>query len=126
MKFFLKNILIPGANNRNKKSRWGRQYNSPQYVEFQKIIEIACRRNGFKPIPIPKHKNKSNRNVVMSVIVYFDKAGRSDLSGNLKCLEDSLEGFAYENDKQIKEYIKLKIVDYAGFNGVKVEIQEIK
>lgn len=61
----------------------------------------------------------------MGVTVYFNKAGRSDLSGNLKCLEDSLEGYAYENDYQIKKYHHLEIKDYAGFNGFEVEIIEL-
>ena len=134
MKLFLKNILIPSANNRNKKSvredpRTGysrvHEENTDKYREFRLIIHTACINKGFEPILKPKNKKKSNRNVSMGLVIYFDKAGRSDLSGNLKCLEDSLEGYVYENDSQIKEYHRLKIEDYAGFNGFEVEIIEI-
>lgn len=129
MEIFLKNILIPSANNRNKETiRRGRIYkeNTSEYLEFKNIIRTVCVNNGFIPIPKPNKKNKSFRNVSMGLIIYFEKGGRSDLANNCKCLEDSLEGYFYDNDIQIKQYHELKIIDYAGFNGFKVECLEIK
>lgn len=135
MKLFLKDILIPSANHRNTESiktnfGTGRSRihveNTAEYQEFKLIIHSECIKRGFNPIFKPQNKKTSNRNVSMGVTVYFDKAGRSDLSGNLKCLEDSLEGYVYENDNQIKQYHHLKIEDFAGFNGFEVEILEIQ
>lgn len=134
MKLFLKNILIPSANNRNEKSvrtnpRTGRsrvhEENTDEYNDFRLIMHAECIRRCFVPIPKPKHRNKSNRNVSMGLIIYFDKHGRSDLSGNLKCLEDSLEGYCYDNDYQIKHYHRLGIEDFAGFNGFELEVLQI-
>lgn len=123
MHLFLKDILIPSANHRNKRGRFG-DYNSEKYQEFKELISIYARH--FTLVPQPKNKNKSNRNVSMGLTIYFDKAGRTDIDGNLKCLQDSLIGLAYDDDKQIKQYHKLKIEDYAGFNGFDLEVKEIE
>lgn len=132
MKFFLRDLKIPSSNNRldekiftiGGKTRIHKE-RTQEYLDFISIIQRVCIDSGVKPIKKPTHKNKSRRNVSVGLVIYFDKGGRSDIDGNLKCLFDSFEGYAYENDSQIKRFHKLEIQDYSGFNGFEVEFLRI-
>lgn len=124
----IRDMTIPSANHRNKTSiRKGKIHchNTDEYIYFKEFLQNECRKKGFKPIAKPTQKNKSVRNVSLGLTIFFKKSGRSDIDGNLKCLQDSLNGIAFEDDRQIKQYHKLEIADFSGFNGFDLEIKEI-
>ena len=59
--------------------------------------------------------------VCLHYTLYCDKKGRSDLDNTLKAIQDSLQGVAYIDDRQITE-IHAKKVKHCGFNGFDIEV----
>ncbi len=70
-----------------------------------------------------KHCISKDKDVVLYYKLYCTKKGRMDLDNTFKAIQDSLEGVAFENDKQITEIHASKI-KFAGFDGFDIDIIE--
>lgn len=83
---------------------------------FIKLLNTEAKKVYKEPISIDKE-------VILYYTLYCDKKGRSDLDNTFKAIQDSLEGIAFENDKQITE-IHAKKVRFAGFDGFDIKVVE--
>ena len=100
-----------------KKARIQR-FKTPIATKFIKYLNTEAKKYFKTCISI-------DNDVKLTYTLYCDKKGRMDLDNTFKAIQDSLEGVAFENDKQITE-IQAKKVKFAGFNGFDLEIEIIE
>lgn len=107
-KLFIKDIQIPSVNHYFKSTRTGQRYITPEALEFKERVKEAAK--GFK---------KLTGDIYLSFTWYAKKKGRGDLDNKFKCILDSLNGIAYEDDKQIVRLFAEKRCNQ-GFDGLEV------
>jgi len=88
---------------------------TPVATNFINFLNAKARQYFKQPISL-------ENDVILYYTLYCDKKGRMDLDNTFKAIQDSLEGVAFENDRQITE-IHAKKVKFAGFNGFDLEVK---
>ena len=117
----IRNITPPTVNHMYNTRCTGKKIirtKTPQATNFILYLKTEARKYF-------KHCISKEKDVKLTYTLYCDKKGRMDLDNTFKAIQDSLEGVAFENDKQITD-IKAKKVRYAGFNGFDLDIIEIE
>jgi Holliday junction resolvase RusA-like endonuclease len=89
-------------------------YLSKAGKDYKKAIAEICMLHDLEPVTGP---------VRVDMWVYFQRKG-SDLANREKLLLDALEGFAYENDRQVCELHMYKLYDKA-YPHVEVHVTEL-
>jgi Holliday junction resolvase RusA-like endonuclease len=84
--------------------------------EFKQLVGYAAKAKKFKVLEC---------DCVMEYTLYCKLKGASDLDNTFKAIQDSLEGIAYKDDKQIVKIIATKKRN-SGFNGFDLKISEYK
>lgn len=83
----------PSANRYWRRGRNGVIYTSKEALKYKEGVAKQCAFQGIKPL---------QGNIKITVHCYMPQTNR-DLGNTAKCLEDSLQGFLYQNDLQIVE-----------------------
>lgn len=110
--FLIKDIIIPSGNHYKTHSRYG-TYITKEALEFKARVREAA--SDFKMI---------DGDVCLCLTWYAKKKGRGDLDNKFKCVLDSLNGIAYNDDRQIVKLLAEKKVN-AGFDGLKITVKEL-
>jgi len=82
--------------------------------DFINLVALTARAKKFKLL---------KKDCVFEYTLYCKLKGRSDLDNTFKAIQDSLEGIAYEDDKQIVKIIATKKRN-SGFDGFDLKIYE--
>ena len=115
---------------------YARIYTEPKALKYEEYVRDCCKiENGnFEPIPgyismtieavfpIPKQTTKKDRQAMLDGSLKPDK--KPDLDNIAKTICDALNGFAYDDDKQIIELIIRK--KYGSEPGVYVGLNPIE
>ena len=82
--------MPPSVNRIWRRKKGGGVYLDPKAAEFKETVGRICLIERVKPIPRP----------IVTLHVYFPNH-RSDVDNRAKLTLDALQGFAYQNDKEI-------------------------
>lgn len=83
----------PSTNTLWKTNRSGRMYKTQKHKEYVRDVRNICVSKRVTPID----------GEVGMVVVWYRESRRRDIDSPIKTLLDSLNGFAYYDDKQISE-----------------------
>jgi crossover junction endodeoxyribonuclease RusA len=108
------NLPYPPSANRYWRVYRGKPVPSKEAVAYKE--EVKRKTSGVVPFP-------ADVKVALRVNVYRD-AMRGDLSNRIKILEDSLNGIAYVDDKQVHR-LEFEMYDDAVNPRVEVEVYEV-
>lgn len=93
--------LPPSANKNWRVAAGGRIVKSNESVRYADNVGWLCRARGIEPL---------EGKIGVMIDVYSTTAAR-DLDNSIKCLLDSLNGFAWADDRQIYEICATKHID---------------
>ena len=91
----------PPSSNRYWRMGKNRIYRSTEAVNYCNYVALLCNAAGIEPV---------DGDVAVTLHVYR-AAKRGDLDNKIKCLLDSLQGYAYHNDSQIAEIHAMRFED---------------
>jgi len=109
-KLFIKDITIPSVNHYFKSDRTGRKWVTKEAKEFKERVRESAR-----------HFKKIDGDIYLSFTWYAKKKGRGDLDNKFKCVLDSLNGIAYNDDKQVVRLFAEKRINQ-GFDGLEIMV----
>lgn len=92
----------------------GRMLLSAAGRQYKESVALACKKAGLRPLAGP----------LRVFLTYYRPRQAGDLDGLFKAVLDALEGFAFEDDKQVEEIHATRRDDKANPRA-EVEIREI-
>ena len=95
----------------------GRVYKTQEAKIYQSDVRVICATNGILD---PTDK------LVMFTMHWYPKSRRGDLDNFFKVMIDALEGYVYENDKQIVEIHAYRMPVDKKNPRMEIEIEEIE
>jgi Holliday junction resolvase RusA-like endonuclease len=107
---------IPPSTNSIYNYGRGRIYHSKKYKEYKANLQKLL-------LSFKKKMVKNNKSVALSILVAQPRR-TGDIDNRLKSLLDTLQGFIYENDKQVSEINLIRI--YSKKPYIKVFVEEIE
>ena len=90
----------PSQNQTLRIGRAGKLYRTRAAKDFKETVAVLCREAKFKPFDCD----------VEVKLFWHRKVARGDCDNAMKHLLDSLQGFAYHNDSQVK-IIRMEVFD---------------
>ena len=95
----------------------GRRYKTNKAKNYTEDVQKVCLVSGItEPTSQP----------VRITMYWYPQANRGDVDNLQKLLFDSLQGFAYENDKQIQEFHVYRLSVDKKNPRIEIEIEEIE
>lgn len=108
----------PRLNSKYRYTRQGRVFVDPKHVQYGSDVHGLC---------LEQQVHKLTGDVGVEILFYEEKKRKqhqSDIDSILKTLLDSLNGLAYEDDKQITE-LKVQLVRGAEKSLIEMTIYEL-
>ena len=108
-------LPLPPSANRNWKASGSRVYKSVEASQYQHDVRWECRAAGIDPL---------QGKVAVIIDAYFTHT-RSDLDNVTKVLFDALNGFVWQDDRQVYQMCLTKHIDRSN-PRIELQVMEIE